>query len=567
VPYKCIASSDASLIVAAECRIDNRDELQASLDLAGDPDEFPDEAFVLKAYEKWGRDAFSHLRGDFAVALWDSREETLHLARDQLGSTPLYYFATESAVGFSTCLRALLRDPKRPRGLSEQAILDYMILDFENRESTFYEHVLRLPAGHRLEVSRRGLMKVRYFEFDFPKPLKLADSREYVERFRTLLSKSIRARLRFAGRPGFLLSGGLDSSSVLGAAFFDTPAERRRPLYTFSGLFPDYPEIDEREWIDQIHARGDFIPHFRRMDRESPLGHVEGDLLTHAQPFFSPNNYVDVTLLDDAQAARVGLILDGLDGDTTVGHGWEYLAQLFRSGRWRYLFRLINRLSQSTENSRWFFLKRFALSPTLSGLSAKYFGVRKPPTAGLLNPSHPAYETMRSRLWSNMIERKTDQLLTFREQHKKKIESGMVAASFELAHAQAHVRGMARRHPYWDLELVKFCISLPADQRLAQGADRIIQRRAVAGWSPDSIRHRLSKSVWERNSRDRFLGDDRHLLESMPDKFPSAVYRYVDRERLKLWISQAFEHPARQQHLSEIWSAIVLGMWFTSLNE
>src|SRR5690606_19632498 len=119
------------------------------------------------AYLRWGHDFVRHLRGDFALALWSPREQTLLLARDPLGVRPLYYAALPGALLFASQTRALWAHRALSPELDALRIAQYLARVFEDGERTFYRHVARLAPGHVLTLSGDRPPSVRrYFAFD-----------------------------------------------------------------------------------------------------------------------------------------------------------------------------------------------------------------------------------------------------------------------------------------------------------------------------------------------------------------------------------------------------------------
>ena len=146
-----LSNADASLCLTLDGRIDNRLELRQALDSKGfQPREDSDAELVLRAYECWGEDCPSHLLGDFAFAIWDARKQQMFCARDHVGVRPFYYHHSASLFVFGSEIRAVLALAAVPQRLNESRVVDFLVeqLDREDEECTFYQDVLRLPAGH-----------------------------------------------------------------------------------------------------------------------------------------------------------------------------------------------------------------------------------------------------------------------------------------------------------------------------------------------------------------------------------------------------------------------------------
>ncbi len=212
-----------------------------------------DAELVLRAYECWGEDCPNRLLGDFAFAIWDARNQRLFCARDYVGVKPFYYHRSASFFAFGSEIRAVLALDAVPRRLNESRLADFLVeeLDREDEESTFYQDVQRLPAGHSLTVSP-GRFAVRdYWNLKAPPVLKLGSLREYGEAFREIFVDAVRCRLRSTHPVGSTLSGGIDSSSVVCTIRELLAAELKEPLHTISLVDADESKMRR----DPVHSR------------------------------------------------------------------------------------------------------------------------------------------------------------------------------------------------------------------------------------------------------------------------------------------------------------------------
>ena len=357
------------LVITADARIDNRRELVAELGLDGRPDaEISDSGLILSAYEQWGEDSAKRLLGDFAFAIWDGRKQTLFCARDHPGVKPFYYHRSDRVFAFGTEIKALLSLPDVPRRLNQVRVADYLAGMFEDQTITFYRDVLRLPAGHCMTVSPRGVRVRAYYSLDPTREIRLRSDDEYAEAFRERFTEAVRCRLRSAFPVGGLLSGGLDSSSIVGTARRVLREEGTSRLHTFSAIFPDLPEadlrkIDERRFMEAVLAPGGLAPHYVRADRLSPLTDLKRVFWHQDEAVVAPNLYMHWALYDAASDQGVRVLLDGIDGDTTVSHGLEYLSELARTGKVRTLAREVIALSRRHNSPPRSVLWQFGLRP------------------------------------------------------------------------------------------------------------------------------------------------------------------------------------------------------------
>src|SRR2546425_624531 len=264
-----LVGTRGDLVLAADARIDNRGELCSLLPA---PSDATDAELILAAYERWGEHCPEHLLGDFAFAIWDGRTERLFCARDHFGVKPLYYHHRPGRLfAFASEIKGLLALADIPRRLNETRVAAYLVPLFEDKEVTFYEEILRLPPAHRLTVNRDGARTERYWALDPGHELRLGSDEAYAEAFRELFTDAVRCRLRSAFPVGAMLSGGLDSSSIVCVARRLVAADGGARLHTISANFDEPPQIAERRFLNAVVAQNGVRPHYLRGDPTTPL--------------------------------------------------------------------------------------------------------------------------------------------------------------------------------------------------------------------------------------------------------------------------------------------------------
>src|SRR3989454_9825112 len=239
-----LASGDGTLVLTADARIDNRGELLAAL---GRGVEATDAELILAAYERWGERCPEHLLGDFAFVIWDARRATLFCARDHFGVKPFYYYhAPGRLFCFASEIKGLLALAEVPRRLNETRVADYLVPLLEDKVITFYQDILRLPPAHRMTVTRQGVRIEQYWALDPEREIRMKSDADYAAAFREIFTEAVRCRLRSAFPVGSMLSGGLDSSSIVCVARQLLAQDGGETLHTFSPVFDDVREGGER---------------------------------------------------------------------------------------------------------------------------------------------------------------------------------------------------------------------------------------------------------------------------------------------------------------------------------
>ena len=209
-----------------------------------------DTEVIVRAYERWGIDCLERLRGMFAFGLWDKRKRRLLLARDRVGKKPLYYARVGKHFFFASELQGLLADARVPREVNPAAIDAYLTYGYIPAPQTGFRGIYKLSPAHwlTLEVTEGGVVERNghYWRLSHLPKLRLSEA-EAGQALREKLTEAVRLRLISDVPLGAFLSGGIDSSVVVGLM-----AEMsERPVKTFSIGFEDaaYNELDHARRI------------------------------------------------------------------------------------------------------------------------------------------------------------------------------------------------------------------------------------------------------------------------------------------------------------------------------
>ena len=589
--------SPTGLAIIADARIDNRAELQRALRQRTTP-LLPDAELILAAYEAWGEECVDHLIGDFAFAIWDSGERKLFCARDHFGMRPLYYYQAGDTFAFGTEIKAILALPEVPRRLDEVCVGNYLANIRDDIDHTIYEGILRLPNAHVLVADISGVRTRSYYT------LRAADIRapqsdaEYAERFRELFEEAVRCRVRSAYPVGAHLSGGLDSSSVACVARDIVTEEGRGPLHTFSVVFRESLESDERGYIDAVLTQGGMTPHYIQGDDLGPLSNL-GDLYGFFdEHLVGGTQHLAWALTRKAGDVGVRIVLDGLDGDSTVSHGELYLRELARRGdwtefrrqserladryrsashrqtfqeeissvpflfngfglpelraraergSWRQFFRQLSAAHQQIPFDRWGYArsmwKELVVPFAVIEAKRRFRVAQARPVIPFVDPAFAERTGLNDR-YREQVE--SPPHTTVRENQRLGLAARRRVTSLETSNHVAAAFGMEAAHPFYDKRLIEYCLALPPEQSLQDGWTRLILRRAMEGVLPAQIAWRVGKAVMAPNFQRGLFGMDmERLKEWLTDLGPLAPYVNVKETHRAL--AEGPSMPERQQ--------------------
>ena len=360
-------------LVACAARLDNRSELAEGLNLhAAEARHLSDGHLVSLAFDRWGEDLCSRVRGDWGLAAWDAREQRLLLARDACGNATLYYYQGKGFVAFASNLKALLALPGCVKEADLLRLAEVLVSWQHDAHLTAFKGFRRLLWAQALSIDSKG--QTRSWQHWSPEGrefLSLRTDEEYEEAFLEHYTQAVRSCLRTQKNVAATLSGGRDSGSVVAMAA-PLLASQDRNLTAFSSI-PCFPADGAgvgrigNEW-EIAHATavmaGENVHHIP-IDAAGygVLRGIERFLEDHQGPSHAVANHYWLQAVTEA-AARGGaaLVLTGQMGNASVswtGNG-SALGALLRGNP-----KTASRLLMHAESNPWLTLKRQVLKPIL----------------------------------------------------------------------------------------------------------------------------------------------------------------------------------------------------------
>lgn len=243
-----LGNEDLSIQIVFNGEIYNYRELRQELLAAGHQFRTDgDTEVIVHLYEQYGLQFVDHLRGMFALAIWDSRQQRLVVVRDRLGQKPFFYRMDDGRFSFASELKSLLQIPDSPREVDRHSMLRFLSLQYVPAPHSILRGYHRLPPAS-LAVIENGKMTVRrYWSPPYQEPQEHRNRiSDWSEELRATLTEAVRLRLRSDVPLGAFLSGGIDSTVIVGLM----QQQLDRPVQTFSIGFP-VAAFDERHYARQ----------------------------------------------------------------------------------------------------------------------------------------------------------------------------------------------------------------------------------------------------------------------------------------------------------------------------
>lgn len=519
-----------------------------------------DTEVLVHLYEDYAEKCVERLRGMFAFAIWDSRQQKLLLARDRMGQKPLVYRVESNRLMFASQCRAILSVAGSPE-IEARAIDAFLRFQCVPQPMTIYQGIFKLPPAHYAVYQRGKFTLTRYWEPAYGREINL-DPDEYQFQLRRLLANATRMQMVSDVPLGLFLSGGIDSTIVAGLM----QEASSKPIKTFSVSFPE-AQMDESQYARQVAAHLGTDHHECRVDL-SAISEVPGILAEFDEPFADasaiPTYYVSRL---SRQQVTVALTGDGGD-ELFAGYSlyrilayceqfdrlpwairslagarlWQRLPSSPRqSSSWRRIKKLLTLLSE-TETQR-----HLALKP------GAFDSVRRKELYSLdyLHSGSGAADSVLD-IYRRLPNRDATSRATFVDQQTYLPDDVLVKVD-----VASMASGLECRSPFLDHEVVELAVGMPLRLKLRGGTHKWILRRAFADFL-EPVRRR-AKAGFGIPLGAWFRGGWRTMLQDVLLDDSTLGRGYFRPDTVRRLISE--HHTGRFDHGERLWTLLCLEWW------
>jgi asparagine synthase (glutamine-hydrolysing) len=507
-------------------------------------------------YERYGEDFPKHLRGMFAIAIWDGRRQRAVVARDRLGIKPLYYAHVGPSLVFASELKSLLASELIAPELDLEAIDAYLSFGFVPAPRTPLAGVSKLLPGHVLVVDEDGVRTSAYWHYPKPQPDRSVSKEAWSDELLELLDESVRLRLMSDVPLGAMLSGGLDSSMIVALM----ARHMSEPVQTFAvGFRGRDNELADARYVSSF---------FGAEHREIELGMDDSidlaQLVWHLDEPLADLSSLGFLALSGLASRHVTVALSGQGADELLG-GYDKHRAASLAGRWRSL-------------------------PALVRLAPERFGARAPGRLGrlvrTLAAAGPADRLLEAsgpgggqrRLAGSRLARfnGSTALAVATERLDGVPDDPLAAALFldgqlglpdDMLHyfdRASMAYSLEVRVPFLDHEFVELCARIPADLKVRRGTTKYLLKRAARGIVPDRIIDKRKIGFFNADAGEWFRGQasravDDYLLR--PDLASRDLFDADELRRL-LRAQQAGRTSKWENQL--LLAALMLEVWLST---
>ena len=553
---------EPAITIVFNGEIYNYRELQRELEARGHRFKTnSDTETIVHAYEEYGKACLAHLRGMFAFAIWNSNNRELFIARDRAGEKPLYYTTTRQGTFiFGSELKSLREHPAFLSEINLEALDAYLTFGYVPDPLTIFRDVHKLPPGHTLTFKKSRVNIEQYWDFPYEQPQAnpFTNEEECLEELRLLLDESVRMRMVADVPLGALLSGGVDSSTVVGLMARHTD----RPVKTFSiGFHEDsynelkYARLAAKKFATEHH---EFI-------LTPDICDVVDELVWHFDEPFADSSAIPTYMVSKLARDHVKVVLSGDGGDELFAGYTRYaldrkrsafaqlprllregvmqpLGRMLPHGAWgrnyihnvalEPLDRYIEDISVFTRlNKPALYTSDFRQRLNGSEAAARFREIAAPSRNG--NPLDPLlYLDSKTYLPGDIL---------------TKVDRMSMAVSLEV------------RVPLLDHKLIEFvCTRIPASMKMKGLETKHIFKRAV--------RDQVPAEILDRPKRGFGIPIDQWINQELRERLhgtltePRTMQRgYTERRYVNLLLD---EHDrGRRDHSHELWALFMLELW------
>ena len=520
---------------------------------------------IVHLYDEYGADCLQHLRGMFAIAIWDTVDKSLFLARDRVGKKPILYSHQDNGdLIFGSEFQALLQHPDISREVDLEAIDSYMSYLCIPAPLTAFKQIRKLEPGHWLRWKNGAIETKRYWLPDFSHKIKISED-EAIEETTRILRESTKLRMISEVPLGAFLSGGVDSSIVVALM----AQESSKPVKTFSIGFEeqDFSELKYAKRVAE-HVGAEYNEFVVRPNALEILP----TLVEHYGEPYADSSAIPTYYVSKETRKYVTVALNGDGGDESFA-GYERHVAMQIAETYKRIPKVLRKaLIESPVNllptselkrSRFRDAKRFLQAANLPkteryfrwmstfNRDAKLDLYTKDFAASVFDHNPSAYldRWFAKANGSGILDAAllTDQMTYLPNDLLVKVDIASMANSLEA------------RSPFLDHKLIEFAATLPEDLKTRRFQTKSLLKKVAARLVPKEVVYRRKMGFGVPIGK-WFREDLKDFVRSVLLSEKSLTRGIVKREMLEKYVN---EHTnGERDHSFQLWTLLMLELWF-----
>ena len=494
-----------------------------------------DTEVVLAAYDCWGEDCVTFMNGMWAFAIYDPSRNRVFCSRDRFGIKPFYYTMIGLDFCFASEIKAFESNPDFDIQLNEGIAQDFLISGLQHHTNeTFYKDVFHLGAGHHLiyDLEKANYQTKKYYSIGQLDEFEDLSFEEASEEFKNLLNDSIRLHRRSDVKIATALSGGLDSSSVLGLQYLQLTDQNKNKLEAIN-YDPNVERYDEQKYIKDLLEK--YPVKLNATSKSFRELYATLDEVTKAQdePLLSGSLLAQYEVFKLAKEKGIKVMLDGQGADELLaGYGTYY----------PYFFKYIR-----TQKKRHLVSELFG-----------FFRHHPIPIGKLVDRFNKSTSYNQFLKLENSKAKIEDKIHNFRDYSIYMIQSGILPGLLQFEDRNSMAHSVESRVPFLDYRLVEFCMKLPPGFKIKNGVRKSILRNSMKTVLPNSILKRYDKlgfvspqQEWMEENQIEFEEEIRKIVHKNPTIFDQKIIDFL---------TITLEKKDRK-HYPFLWRVLSFGRW------
>lgn len=525
-----------------------------------------DTEVLLQLFISEKENCLEKLDGEFAFAIYDSKNEELFLARDRFGIKPLYYYKDENRFVFGSELKALIAYDI-PKVIDKTALQLYFHLNYIPSPYSIFENVKKLESGTFMKVNLKGITKEKkYYSIPYSNELKKIPTYESAQKtFKSLLENSVQQRMISDVPLGTFLSGGIDSSVITAIA-----AQNTKHLNSFSIGFKDEPLFDETEHAKLLAKKYKTNHTVFELSNNDLFANLQ-QVLDYTDEPFADSSALAVNILSMHTKKHVTVALSGDGADELFAGYNKHAAELkartggIKASLVKSSYGLLKQLPKSRNSktgNKIRQLEKFAEGMKMSGHErywqwAKWSGYTSEQLFSKKYSSDidsKAFEKSKSNILKNISSDYNSILLT---DMQLVLENDMLVKVDRMSMSQS----LEVRVPFLDHKIVDFAFSLPSNYKIDSKSRKKIVRDTFKDLLPAELLSKR-KQGFEVPMLKWFKTDLRSMItnELLEDKFidEQGIFNLQEIKKLK---AQLFSNNPNDA-VEKVWALIVFQYWY-----
>jgi asparagine synthase (glutamine-hydrolysing) len=452
-----------------------------------------------------------HICGSFNIFLYDYNSKNFKIIRDTRATRLIYYAKDKKSFIFSSEQSNLIKKIQNVT-LNKDKLIEFLNWDYTSDDKTYFNEIHKVKPSHTLSYIDNNIIIEKYQLQNnlFAEPF----NTNYKANFKKFFYQSVSVLANKDKKIGVMMSGGLDSSAIA-IALKENYYEN---VHTYSANFShvsDNKNLDEAVFQKNIADLTSYSHSYIEMEGKSPIIPIQKFTKEFCQPLCFPNIYIYKEIINKLNADGIEILLDGSDGDNTISHGFEALYTYFISLRF---FKFIKEIFLYSKFKRASFLR--LLYVFIKEALRKLFKMQ-------------ITENKHSLLQNHIqIKKNPNNIISFFSSHERKLSIDLHFLANESRNQLFRFFGIENFSPFYEEELINFCINMPNEYKISNGYTRKILRNFLSDFLPKSHSNR-DKSVLTPGAIKNFSVSDLKIIKTEYKNINKILLNVIDDQMLK----------------------------------